>query len=631
MKPQISYKHVLEELSVNRCTPGEILRELISNSYDANANNIYYWPIYDQKGFVYFDDGVGLEQAQKTNNITPYEAFFSIGKSTKTIGEDVGYKCQGSKLCFACKTLVIISKTKNETEWQVKSIQNPTKVIREEFDISPQGNEKPWLFLEDYIDRSSSNNLILKELGEDFFKKKFQSGLLIALLDLEVDNFTDHFSINAERLFETRLFNYIRFYSKHGDTRIFSQEQGFRREQISQFEGLKNRKINVSLKLWTGEQFDEVPIGFPYLFAVTDPEIKTPRCVSRMADARFFSRYAKVASINNQLYSFIMAVDGNRRAHDRYPALDRRGKRVSGIRLTDQRGVVISSHGVRICNFSEIFSEPSLTDYEVLQEYPSQSHYLFCIDGPFSLVTNRNALSSKSIEFLRQPAVMGEIKKFLDSFKHHDIVFRELIDRLKDERLDEKREYQVSRHEKLVGGIQSRERFTIPKIPDRVFICPKHGEENYVGILYCMLREYVPNDSKYKNLWLRILTYSAQGIDSIAQKHNTNQLRPDDLFALEFKYQLSMQDTYNHPLFLTSHIISWDVETPKETVQFRDEYGCFGFTKYLPDLDPNVCFSICNIQSPANEHWGNKTLQIISLKKLIEASFPDAQFILPSK
>ena len=81
--PVISYSHILSELSVNRKDPCEVIRELISNSYDAHASNIEIYPLLQEKGFIYFDDGIGLNETQEINGITPYVAFFSIGKSTK--------------------------------------------------------------------------------------------------------------------------------------------------------------------------------------------------------------------------------------------------------------------------------------------------------------------------------------------------------------------------------------------------------------------------------------------------------------------------------------------------------------------------------------------------------------------
>ena len=103
--PIISYNHILSELSVNSQDPCEVIRELISNSYDAEASQIQIYPITTEreKGFIFFDDGIGLNETEETNGITPYRAFFSIGKSTKVQGDYIGYKCQVSKLCFASK------------------------------------------------------------------------------------------------------------------------------------------------------------------------------------------------------------------------------------------------------------------------------------------------------------------------------------------------------------------------------------------------------------------------------------------------------------------------------------------------------------------------------------------------
>ena len=79
--PIISYTHILSELSVNRKDPCEVIRELISNSYDANASIIEIYPLLSEKGFIFFDNGTGLSEQQEINGITPYVAFFSIGNS----------------------------------------------------------------------------------------------------------------------------------------------------------------------------------------------------------------------------------------------------------------------------------------------------------------------------------------------------------------------------------------------------------------------------------------------------------------------------------------------------------------------------------------------------------------------
>jgi len=116
MKPRIEFKHVLGELSVNRHDPCEVLRELLSNSYDAGATTILYSPLTEERGLIFYDNGAGLHTTKQINGITPWEAFFSIGKSTKMKGAGIGYKCQGSKLCFACSRILVATKESTKSK-----------------------------------------------------------------------------------------------------------------------------------------------------------------------------------------------------------------------------------------------------------------------------------------------------------------------------------------------------------------------------------------------------------------------------------------------------------------------------------------------------------------------------------
>lgn len=72
LKPKISYTHALKkEISVNRDDPCEVVHELVSNSYDAEAREIYIWPIPISRSLVFFDIGKGISSKDKTNGITP--------------------------------------------------------------------------------------------------------------------------------------------------------------------------------------------------------------------------------------------------------------------------------------------------------------------------------------------------------------------------------------------------------------------------------------------------------------------------------------------------------------------------------------------------------------------------------
>jgi hypothetical protein len=143
--PQVSFAHTLAEISVNRANPCELVRELISNAYDAGATMIRVYALPDRRGVVFFDNGVGLsrDEADSKNDILPYVAFFSIGKGTKTRGGGIGYKCQGSKLCFASKRFSVITRTARDSKWLVKTIDNPKQNLKESLDLSPTAVAQP--------------------------------------------------------------------------------------------------------------------------------------------------------------------------------------------------------------------------------------------------------------------------------------------------------------------------------------------------------------------------------------------------------------------------------------------------------------------------------------------------------
>jgi hypothetical protein len=146
----INYKHTLLELSVNRKDPCEVIRELISNSYDAKASVIEIYPFLQYEGFIFIDNGIGISSEKEVNGVTPIDAFFSIGLSTKTLGESIGYKCQGSKLCFASGKFALITRCKEDTEsyWRSVVIDNPRDTLDSEQDnIEIQEDLQPWLTL----------------------------------------------------------------------------------------------------------------------------------------------------------------------------------------------------------------------------------------------------------------------------------------------------------------------------------------------------------------------------------------------------------------------------------------------------------------------------------------------------
>src|SRR5690606_7911743 len=365
--------------------------------------------------------------------------------------------------------------------------------------------------------------------------------------------------------------------------------------------------------------------GFPYLKVKgPDPEVKTPSQVSRLRDGRFYSRAAKRFSISGSYYTIIMALDGNRRAHEEYPNLDRKGKSKSGIKLSEQRGFFISVNGIKICRYMDALA--NLEGYEVLSEGESPSHYTLILDGEFDLVTNRNSLSKKAFDTLADPELLKEVKKFLDHLKRTDKVFQELLSRLRKESTENKLNEQIEILEHSKNNLKSRERFRIKgrNSEEHLFVSPQPGEEYLVGVLYSSLQNLVPTTSPYKDYWKKIITFSTQGIDSLglANINSTSPLAEQNIVSVEYKFNFNNYGPFNHALAIVDFIIAWEVDL-NEDARVEDDFTCFGSASKTEGNEFE--WEIQDIESNDGSQYP-KTVKVICLKKLIEATFK-ARFV----
>lgn len=617
LHPAIDFQHVLKELSVNRNDPCEVVRELVSNAYDATANEIRLAVVTTRKGFCFFDNGIGLSRTEAVNGITPYEAFFSIGKSTKTKGDGgVGYKCQGSKLCFAASRVLVLTKSSADKNWFFKVVENPRSTLSPTFDITPEETATPDKVLADfYVGVDATGKVALETFDADMFNSH-ESGTLIAVIELDAEGFSKYFVIGAH-VEKSYLYNYVRHYTRHGNTTQVTKEQGFSPSDIKQVTQ-KGRK-GADFKIWANGEYVKVPYGFPYLPGETDKDVKDPLEVARLRDGRFSARSAKRISFGDQSYSFILAVDGNRRAHDGYEYLDRKGATKSGVRLSDQRGLWVSANGIKISRFSEILSRTELENYSVLSDAEGSSHYHIIIDGDFELVTNRNAVSRSATSALDDASFVTEFKRFLDGVRDSNPVFRNLLARLRREQTDARLNQQIEMLDESKRIMKSRERF---EIAGRKYVSPLPGEEYLVGVLYAELSNKVESKNEFATLWKTVLTFSTLGIDTIATE-NAKSFKDEDLVAIEYKFAFSATGPFNHALCIVDYIVAWDVSL-NVGGQVSDDYGCFGEVVDRPDGH----FTIVDIENRDGASYGGHQVTVICLKKLIKDTF-GAKFVTP--
>ena len=639
MHPEQSFEHTLREISVNRDDPCELVRELISNSYDAGARNIHVIPLYEQRGLIFFDDGCGLSQSAKdaVKGVLPYVAFFSIGKGTKTQGEQIGYKCQGSKLCFASRRFSLITRCQGEHEWRWASITDPKRVLNEKYDIAPKQTATPWEVLENDILGTGDNltKQVINQLPADFFKENFKTGLMVVLEGFEVDNFNQYFAVSKTD--PSYLKHFIRFYTAHADVRrIGNKEIGFRSSDITQFKKHVKPADPCVLHLWTTTdagpfEISSIPSGWPYLpipkKGSPESAAKSPEEVPRLRDGTFYARHADSFKYEGRYFNLILAIDGKRRALDGYSELSRQSATRSGLRFADQRGVILCSQGVRVCQYNQLLDHDSLNGWGELSR--GVDHFNLFIDGPFELVTNRNLPAQSATTLLKDPQFVKYVADFLTRVSRESggDILRELRNRIKREATAVKENEYIQKALQLKEGVANRIQFrvTVPGVPtvsDKWFVAPLPGEEHFVGALYTMFSYLIEDDSEFKDYWHRPLTFKSLGIDALAVSNEEQYLSEKQLECIEYKYSFSAVEDFNHPLTITDRIVCWSLEDPKTGDTIEDTFG------YQATVAEDIVVNKTKIGHKLNDvrqKFGGKERQhditVVSLDLLLAATF----------
>jgi hypothetical protein len=628
MRPDIDYKHVLNELSVNRQDPCEVIRELISNAYDAGAKKIVIAPLPNVEGFLFYDDGQGVSDVEEKNGITPWRAFFSIGRSTKVMGESIGYKCQGSKLCFAAARMSLITRCRHDEKGHYRyiTIDNPKNSLSTEYEIDPTRTADPWAVVQGSLHvLDAAAKTAVEFLRGECFEMPDLTGTLIVVQKFDVESFSKYFAPNGHWY----LREYIRFSTRYGDMRILrSDETGFSKEHEKNFKATRGYRDDVRLLLWSrsSSEPEHVQAGYPYMPKSTDPDVKSPAEIAKLTDGRFSSRHATTFKYNDETYCVTLAVDGNRRAHELWEMLDRRGSSNaarSGLGLKDQRGTHICSHGVKICAYHELFSHPNLRDFSELEGDAARVHFTMLINGNFELVTNRNSLTERSYATLRSEGFVEHIEKFLRRAQDRDPVFRELGARLRRESEQYRTERYLKQHSELKSTITTRERIRLGvdcPLKGEILLSPLPGEEHWVAVLYTMLAYMVPKGAAHEDLWLKPRTYTSVGIDSLAVERGKHLLT-DPHWGVEYKWSFSPKghDVYNHMLTVTRQIVAWDLDDPKDGTEVQDEYNYFGRVRHVPELS-GIGYQIERIESRSGD-VNDEVVNVVCLRELIRRTF----------
>ncbi|NSB15663.1 ATP-binding protein [Clostridium beijerinckii] len=126
-KPKVKEVAMFKEIALNIKNPNEIIREAISNSYDADSLNIWIKVRRSNSidyELIFKDDGKGMK-------INEVHSFFNLGDSKKIV-QNIGEKGLGTKTYFKSKKIKIKTKAFNDKGYIV-TMDNPwEKLINDE-------------------------------------------------------------------------------------------------------------------------------------------------------------------------------------------------------------------------------------------------------------------------------------------------------------------------------------------------------------------------------------------------------------------------------------------------------------------------------------------------------------------
>ena len=347
---------------------------------------------------------------------------------------------------------------------------------------------------------------LLKHLDRDFFEKTFITGTLVIVEGFDVPDYEKYFSVGSPE--KSYLYNYIRYNTSHGDVRrIQFDDSGFTNVDVNAVtSNVKTKPATLQLLMDPADgswKLVTVPHGYPYLPVLTDDvQLASPNEVSRLRDGRFCGRYATVIDHGGRKYSLILSIDAKRRTLDGYKELGQQKNSGCGIPLSSQRGTFLAAHGIKICSYNQLFESDALAGFEVLGD--DTEHHLFIIDGPFELVTNRNAPAPNALQLLSDKTFLEKVKLFLEDVVHkrpRGAVLRELVERLAADRTHQREDHYHKMMAQVKESLPARAQFRVTNVPqmkDRWLFEPSQGERR-ISSGHC---------SRSSRTWLRGIIHS---------------------------------------------------------------------------------------------------------------------------
>ena len=537
--PKVDAPREFLEIANDFANPLELVREAISNSFDASANfirlNFYVEREYGEDIFMIFieDDGNGMDKKE-------LQAFFDLGNSTtRDNPETIAEKGHGTKVYFNSKEINVETSKGEEYPIYKAVMRDPFKNLYDnripEVPVDEKTNAENWKGTKIWIKGYNNNRR---------------------------DKFTHN-----------RLKDYILWFTKFGSAE-------------KEFDIFKNKDKRLFLK--GVDKSEEEKLSFGHIFP------KEAKDVNKLFDEKgtfapkyYVRRWKKEGHLPNfpdKKYQAIFYVEGDAIKREYNPMLRRPGYTApeGAYTVTDRYGLWLCKDYIPMQRKNEWIVTKG-TEYV-------RFHTFFNFQG-FRLTANRGSVENTPSEIMKD--IEKEVRKIYkeitesDDWDNLEWLEREAFGELTKEK--EKKDYEKR--------IKRSEKVRIAEYKGLTLVEPvkenKYYSEQGVYSLFLILKVLKPDLFPFE-----IVDYDTHfGIDVIAREHSNLSLDRSQLNYIEFKGKLT--SPLNHSFKYLKSIICWDTdildggtiadvskkERTMKVISFSDPNNSDKYTKYFLD-DP---------------------------------------------
>lgn len=538
--PTVDQAREFLEIANDFANPLELVREAISNAYDAKASRVrikfYTENEYGEDVFIVFveDDGVGMDRHS-------LQTFFDLGNSTRRNNNDaIGEKGHGTKVYFNSKEIKVETSLGGDNYLYVATMKDPKKYLYE--------NKVPKVLVEEHENNNNWN-------GTKIWIKEYNYN--------RRDKFTHE-----------RVKDYIQWFTKFG-----SAEKQF---------GI-NDNIDKKVILQGIDSCVEEEMAFGHVFPSENKNVDSlfekHSILAPKYYVRRWIRSGSLPSYPDKRYQAVFYVEGDNAKREQNKMLRR-----PGYTAPEGAYTVRERYGLWLCK--DFIPIEQKNEWIVTKgtEFV-RFHAFFNLQG-FKLTANRGSVQNTPSEIMKDvESVVKKIYKDItesDDWSNLEFLEKESFGEITKEKEKADFNRRLDRS-KRVRVADYKGHTLIEPIVDSKY-CFEQGVYALFLIINILEPELFP---------FEIVDYNThEGIDVIAKCRSDVSLDRSHLFYIEFKGKLIKE--LNHSFKYLYSIVCWDTDIlngafvtdlsgkqrTMHIISITDKSNNDGYTKYFLD-DPS--------------------------------------------